>query len=314
MSPWISILHDALRIMAPLLLAATGGLFTEVAGILNISLEGLMVAAAFASVWIAGSTGSLLAGVVAGVFASLLLSSLFALTTLKLKGNIFIVGIATNLFATGLVTVLAAKIFGHRGVHRFDTFPAFISQTQPGANNIIGGILGGHTPFVYISWGLLILSAWFIRQTSFGLRLRGVGQESRTMRTLGVEPSAYRAAAIFISGFMCGLAGCVLSLPLGAFVPGVTAGRGWIALVIIYLGQKRPIGIFFAAMVFGLAESLSNYSQGIFQLPANLILSFPYFVSLGALVVYSIWTHYHTTLKYDGFRGKVSLFRRHRRM
>ena len=89
----------------------------------------------------------------------------------------------------------------------------------------------------------------------------------------------------------CGLAGALLTLKMGAFVPNITSGRGWIALVAIYLGNKTPMGIVIASFVFGFAESLSNYAQGAINIPADFILAFPYVITVLAMIGYSIWKH-----------------------
>jgi simple sugar transport system permease protein len=99
-------------------------------------------------------------------------------------------------------------------------------------------------------------------------------------------------AGILISGFTCGLAGAMLTLKLSAFVPNITSGRGWIALVAIYLGNKTPWGIVVASFIFGFAESLSNYAQGAINIPADFILAFPYLITVLAMIGYSIWRHY----------------------
>jgi len=97
---------------------------------------------------------------------------------------------------------------------------------------------------------------------------------------------------VLCGGFTCGLAGAILSLQMGAFVPGVTAGRGWIALVAIYLGNKTPHGILIACLVFGFAESFSNYAQGAIDVPADFILAFPYLITVVAMIAFSIIQHY----------------------
>jgi len=110
--------------------------------------------------------------------------------------------------------------------------------------------------------------------------------------SLGLKPQHYQLAAILISGFTCGLAGSLLTLNLGAFVPNITSGRGWIALVAIYLGNKNPLGIVVASFVFGLAEAFSNYAQGAIDVPADFILAFPYAVTVVAMILYSMWRYY----------------------
>jgi ABC-type uncharacterized transport system permease subunit len=293
-SSLVPILHNALRIMTPLLLAAIGGLFTELAGILNIGLEGLMLTASFFSFLVTGITANIIMGVSAGILASVFLALIFGYTCLKLKANIFITGIATNLLASALTGILASHYFGHGGVFRFPVFPSLARVPQPGWGGIAGEILLGHSWFVYLSWASVLVSAILIYRVPFGLRLRAVGHDYRTVRTLGLKPIWSRFAAILISGFMCGLAGSYLSLNLETFFPNITAGRGWIALVVIYLGYRRPLGVIIASLLFGLAESLSNFSQGFLALPSNIILSFPYIVSIAALLFYSIWEFHRT--------------------
>jgi simple sugar transport system permease protein len=284
-----SILHNSLRIMTPLLLAALGGLFTEMAGVLNIGLEGLMLISAFFSFYVAGTTGSILPGIIAGVLSSILLAFAFGYTSMKLRANLFITGIATNLLALAVTGLLATQFFGHGGVFRFPDFPSLPLLGSPTWSGGVGKVLLGHSWFVYLGLAAVGASAVVLYRIPFGLRLRAVGQDYRTVRSLGLDPSLYRFAAILISGLACGLAGSYLSLGLEAFVPNITAGRGWIALVIIYLGFRRPLGVLVASLLFGLADAFSNFSQGILSLPSQIILSFPYIISILALLLYSIW-------------------------
>jgi ABC-type uncharacterized transport system permease subunit len=288
----LHLIHSTLGIMTPLLLAATGGLFTELAGMLNIALEGLMLCGAFFSVAFTVLTGSLFWGIAGGIAASLLLALLFGLVSLYLRANIFITGLATNLLAPGLTTVVAFELFANKGVIRVpERLPLLY---LPGVRSlpVLGEILSGHTFVVYAGWLLLLLSWLMIYKTPFGLRLRGAGLSSDTVRSLGLRPRRYRLAGVLISGFTCGLAGAGLALSLGAYVPNLTAGRGWIALVAIYLGGRKPWGILAACLLFGCAESLSNYAQGAINIPADFILSFPYLITAAALIVYSIWRYY----------------------
>ena len=297
MSPLVSVLHDAIKIATPFLLAAMGGLFTEHAGILNIALEGLMLIAAFFSVFSAGMTGSIGIGLLAGVLSSMFLALIFAYTSLNLRANIFIAGIATNLLAVALTALLASALLGHRGVYRFESFPSLPLIPQTAGLGPVGDILTGHNVLVYLSWLLIAGTSLVLYRTPFGLRMRAAGYAPRTVRTTGLNPRRYQLLAILISGLTCGLSGAFLSLNLEAWVPNVTAGRGWIALVIIYLGYKKPLGLFLASLFFGLAESLSNFSQGFLSLPSDIILAFPYIMSMLALLIYSIWEHRRRQVK-----------------
>lgn len=289
------LLHNTVGIMTPFLLAAIGGLFTELGGMLNIALEGLMLFGAFFAIVFAGYTGSLLAGVLVGVAFTMLAAALFGVISLHLKANVFIAGLATNLLASGLTIVLAFQLFGHKGVLRFDVAGLPILSI-PVLNRIpvLGDLLLGHSLFVYASWAIVVIAAVVIYRTPFGLRIRGTGRNAATIASLGLRPRSYQLAGILISGFTCGLAGAMLTLNLGAFIPNITSGRGWIALVAIYLGNKTPWGIVIASFVFGFAESLSNYAQGATNVPADFILAFPYLITVLAMIGYSVWTHYKT--------------------
>lgn len=286
------VLHSAVTIMTPLLLAATGGLFTEAAGMLNIALEGLLLTGAFAAVAAAHYTGSLVLGLGAAVFASLLLSAVLGWVTLKLKSNVFITGLAANLFAAGMTVVLSHHLFGTRGVVASGKIPRLPPVDIPLLGNIpaAGDILSGHSVFGYLSWALLALAALVMFKTPFGFRLRACAQHAPALISLGLKPGAYRFTAFLVSGFTCGIGGAFLSLSLGAFVPNMSSGKGWIALVVIFLGGRKPLGILAAAFVFGLAEAFSNYAQGILNVPADFILALPYAFTLAVMIGVSVYT------------------------
>ena len=290
----IPLLHNTVGIMTPFLLAAIGGLFTELAGVLNIALEGLMLIGAFFSVVFAAATGSLLLGIILGIGAAVLMAYVFGAVSLRLRANIFITGLATNLFASGITVVLAFQIFGNKGVVRFENLPDLPVLRVPALEGIpvLGDLLFGHNIFVYLSWIAVIITAVVIYKTPFGLRIRGTGHNPATISSLGLKPRRYQLYGICISGFTCGLAGAMLTLNMGAFVPEITSGRGWIALVAIYLGNKTPLGILIASFVFGFAESFSNFAQGLINIPADFILAFPYIITVVAMIGYSIWKYY----------------------
>ncbi len=293
----IPLIHNTIGIMTPFLLAAIGGLFTELAGMLNIALEGLMLIGAFFSVVFSSLTGNLFLGIVLGVATSMLLSLAFGSITLYLRANVFITGLATNLFASGFTLVLAFQMFKTKGVIQFENIPDLPVLSIPALQKIpvVGDILIGHNIIVYITWFIVLISAIVIYKTPFGLRIRGTGLNAPTMISLGMNPKNYQLLGILISGFTCGLAGAMLTLKLDAFVPEITSGRGWIALVAIYLGNKTPVGIVVASFVFGLAESISNYAQGAINVPADFILAFPYVLTVVAMIGYSIWRYYKTS-------------------
>ncbi len=259
----------------PILLAALGGLLTELAGVLNIALEGLMLVGAFSAILITELTGSILLGSIGAALSGVILAYLFGFITLRFKANIFITGLAVNLFAIGITNYLSSVIFGTKGVIKFLNFPELFKFLN---NNI----------FVYIGLFLTGLSVWLIYKTVFGLRLRATGLNPKVVQIKGIESYNIQLKSILISGALSGLGGAALSLNLGAYVPNMTAGRGWIALVAIYLGRKHPVGILITAIFFAGAVYFSNEAQGIFQVPSDILLGFPYFLTLIAMIIFSV--------------------------
>jgi simple sugar transport system permease protein len=255
--------------MTPVLFAAAGGLFPALAGTLNIALEGLLLIGAFSSLAVYYFTGSVAASVAAAALAATALSALHAFTTFKLRANVFITGLAVNLFSSGLCTVLSGKLFNTRGVVAVQNVPS----------------LG----YSYLFFALFVLFAahLVVNKTPFGYRLRACEKNSDALLSLGIEPHFYRITALLVSGFFCGIGGSFLSLNLGAFVPGMSAGKGWIALVVIFLGGRKPLGLLAAAFVFGVADVFSNYAQGLLRIPADFILAFPYVCTLLAMIIVS---------------------------
>jgi simple sugar transport system permease protein len=263
--------------MIPVLLAASGGLFPALAGTLNIALEGLILVGAFSALSVYYSTGSIALSVAAAGFSALALSALHAFAAFRLRANLFITGIAVNLFAAGLCVVLSDKLFNTRGVVSVHT-GATLTESSSGFFNF------------YITLALVLILVIFIviYKTPFGYRLRACDKTNDALVSLGIEPRFYQTTAMLISGFLCGLAGAFLSLSLGVFVPGMSAGKGWIALVVIFLGGKTPFGLLAGAFLFSLAEAFSNHAQGFWSLPPDFFLAFPYVCALVALVVVSV--------------------------
>jgi general nucleoside transport system permease protein len=292
-----SLLGDAVAAMAPLAFAALGGLLTELSGMLNIALEGLILVGAFSGAVSAGVSHNLLIGLFGGMLASVLVAALFGLVALRGKANEFIAGLATNLFAAGLIVLLSARIFGTKGLLSFD-MPALPRLDVPALRSIpfFGEILFGQDVLVYASALAAILVWALIAKTPFGLHLRAAGSSPVALRAIGLRPERYRFIAVLLSGLGCGVAGCCLSLGLSAYVPNISSGRGWIALVAIYLGGRRPLGVLAACFVFAFADSFANYTQGFLKVPSDFILALPYAITLAALIAAALWKKFRPSL------------------
>jgi general nucleoside transport system permease protein len=281
---------NTIEIMTPFLLASIGGLFSALAGVLNIALEGLMIISAFFSVVVTVATGNLFLGILGGILATLVLTALFGSIALGLRANIFICGLATNLLAAALSIVLSFSFYGKTGSVNFPDMATLAPIRIPFVRDIpvLGDILSNHNILVYIAWVLLALSSIIIYRTPFGMRLRAVGHNAKAAFALGINPVRIQFVSLLISGFTCALGGAMLTLTLGAFVPNVTSGRGWIALVIIYLGNRTPIGLLLGSLIFGLVQYLSSYLQAVSAIPSGLLLAMPFFVTVVVLIIYSL--------------------------
>jgi simple sugar transport system permease protein len=215
-------------------------------------------------------TGNIPAAIMASIISAMLLSILHALAVFKLKANLFITGLAVNLLSSGLCIVLSDKLFDTRGVVSAQNIPGILKWY------VIAGLL------------LLVISYAAIYKTPFGYELRACNKHGEALISLGKNPERYQTAALLISAFFCAIGGSFISLNLGIFVQGMSAGRGWIALVIIFLGGRNPLGILAAAFVFGIAESFSNHAQGFLNISADFLLAFPYVIALAAMIAVSV--------------------------
>ncbi len=255
----------------PILLAALGGLMTERAGVLNIALEGMILTGAFWAVVAVSVTGSATVGVFAGLLAGCLLGWLFVLLAITLRANIFVVGLGLNILALGINQVFSTWIFGTSGVIQI------AAASGPAGSGFL----------TYLSWALVPAMGFLLRRHRIGLRMRVAGSHPELLRSRGVAPECPRSVALIFSGALSGLAGAGIALRLGAYLPGVSGGRGWIALVVIFLGYRRPVGVFVATLAFALAEAVAIRAQGVSDASPTLLLSLPYVLTLAGLVFYA---------------------------
>ncbi len=283
-------IHLIMKTATPLLLAGMGGLVTELAGTLNIGLEGLILIGSFSAVLGASMTGSYFVGVLFAVVAAVALSLLFVFFSHRLAANPFIVGLAINLLALGLTAVFSTVFFATQGVILTGIPDGLASYHVPGIDRIpfLGSVVSGHTLFTPVAWLLVVMVGFVATKTRFGLELRATGIMPEAVSARGVDPGRYRAAAVLFSGATCGLAGAALSLSLGAFVPNMSAGRGWIALVMVFLGGRRVWGVAIAALFFAAAEYGANAVQGSLGLPRTIALSIPYALSLISMIAFAL--------------------------
>jgi len=278
------VLFNTVELAIPLLLAALGGLYSEKTGMLNISLEGLILSSAFAAFAGAELSGSLFVGVLAAVICALFLGQVFALGTLVLKGNIYVVGLAVNLAAYPLTSSLSRLFFKQGGSLRAQSFePPLRYGYAWQSGHPLRGLFLGHNVFMLLSLAAVLFTWFFFRFTYKGLEMELSGSSEERLKQKGGDPLRTRYQALWLNSLFCGLSGAALSLTLGSFIPSMSAGKGWIALILIYLGRKKVGWIALSALFFALMESLSIQAQGLLPWPPSLLLSLPYFITLFAL-------------------------------
>ncbi len=260
---------------APLILAAMGGLLTEQAGTLNIALEGMMLGGAFAAILAAEAGGSLMAVLLAVLLSGLFWGGLFNLAAFRLKGSPFICGLGINILVPAINTSLTKMLYGNQGLIRPEDLPGL---PQSGALDF----------FTLMAAVLALTLMACLYKTVPGLALRACGEKPALLKARGISPETVQKQSILLSAVLASLGGAALSLRLGVYVPGMSAGRGWIALVAIYLGFRRIPGIIPACLFFAAAEWGADQVQGLWGLPPGLILSFPYFLTLGGLWLISL--------------------------
>jgi len=285
-----SLLNSTLRFVAPILMAALGGMICQRAGIFNIALEGLMLIGAFAAVVGSYFTGSAAGGVVAAVVGGVAMALVMSLFVVNLRGDSIVVSIAINLLAVGLTAFLLRVLFGVKGAFQDPSLEGLGRIAIPILDPIpvLGPLLSGHTMLVYLSLILLPVSYLVLYRMVWGLRIRGVGENAAAAQTLGVSVRVTQYGALMASGALCGLAGAQLSLGnVTLFVENMSAGRGWIAVVAVMLGQARPLGVGAASLLFGFTDSLGFRLQGL-NLPSQVTESIPYIATLAGLFLVAI--------------------------
>ena len=286
------LLFTGIRLAVPLLLAALGETFAEKAGVINVGIEGMILAGA-----LAGFAGSFYShhvwiGALAALAAGVLLAALFAGLAIGLGADQVVAGTAINILAVGLTGVFFRALPGLNG----GTAPPFVSPTwaflhprHPSVWAQIGAALLEQNALAWLAWALVPLCAFFLTRTRPGLRLRAVGEYPPAADGAGVRVRRVRVGAVLWGGGLAGLAGAYLSLGYtNGFVENMSAGRGFIALAVVILGRWNPWGVCLSALLFGLASALQfQFQASSSRLPYQFFLALPYLLTLAALLLRS---------------------------
>jgi general nucleoside transport system permease protein len=276
-------LQASVRTATPLLFAALGEMVVERSGLINVGLEGVMIAGAFAAL-AAASHGGPLTGYFAAVAAGLSMGAVFALFTLYLRANQIIAGTALTLLGLGITGTMFRATFGVPGAE-VSVAPAGNASELLAGLPVIGHAVFAQPAITYVLYAL-IPCTWFVMyHMHAGLALRAVGENPEAAVVAGIRPRRVRFLAVLFGGAMGGLAGGTLVLvQVGSFAEGMSAGRGFIAIAIVALGRWHPLGVALAALLFGAATALQFLLQAMgWPLPYQLFLIIPYALTLATL-------------------------------
>lgn len=249
----IALIFSTIRLSTPLILAALGGLFSERSGVINIALEGMMLAGAFTAASVTYATGSPYVGLLAGMLAGMLIAALHALACIRYQADQVVTGTAINILMLGMPAFLSGAFFLSSG-----------STPQIPKEHLIP-----YLPIV-IAIVMVPLTWYVLYKTPFGLRLRSVGENPEAADAAGVPVARMRYAGVLLSGLLAGIGGAYLSIGQSSlFTRNMTSGRGFIALAALIFGKWRPVQTLLACLLFGLTEAVSIQMQGVVKLPSG---------------------------------------------
>ncbi|WP_280150573.1 ABC transporter permease [Piscinibacter sp. XHJ-5] len=287
-----SVLGATLRIAVPLVLCALAGVFSERAGVIDIGLEGKMLAAAFAAACLGAIGWPAMAALAGAVLVAMSLGLVHAWACITHRGDQIVSGVALNVIAAGLTAVLGLVWFSQGGrtpdVAAASRFTSMIAgaaaavRSWPLVGPLLAEVLLDHNALVWLAFALVPASWWLLYRTRFGLRLRAVGENPAMVDAAGISVTRLRYGAVLLAGMLCGIAGSYLTLAQNAsFSPGMTAGRGFMALAAMVFGQWHPLRAGVACLLFGFLDAVAIRLQGvplpgIGSVPVELIQALPY--------------------------------------
>lgn len=290
-----NLLASMLRLATPLILASLAGLLSYQVGLINIALEGFMLAGAFVAVAAAFTFGANWLGILLACVAGGVLGGIFALFVTQFRANLIITGLAINFLALGFTAYFMEIWYGVSGTFSPEEVESLTDVVIPFIHNVpfLGRVFSGHSPLVYISWVMIPITSVFLYMTLPGTYIRATGENPEAVQTAGISATGMRYLALILGGLLCGLAGAHLSMSeLGLFRENMTNGRGFIALAAVYFAAGKPLLAAAACLLFGLFEALQFRLQTESNVPPQFFQMLPYIVVVLTLVVISFRTEW----------------------
>lgn len=280
-----AILDSAFLVSTPLLLTAIGGMLNRIGGIVNIGLEAMMLAGAYAALVVSSGTQSWLLALLAALVTGAVIGLLFSLTVTRLEANEIVAGLGLNVAVAGLIGFVLKDYYQSSGTLRLTDVVMLPRIDLPviAGIPIVGSILSNKDPVTWLTWLSVPVSAFVLSRTRAGLRLRAAGEAPTASIALGLDPLFTRDLSTVLAGAMAGLAGAQLSIGIvGVFSVGISAGRGFIALAAFYFGRNRPGLTAVGALLFGAFDAVQINLQGRGVAP-ELLQMLPYIVVVTVL-------------------------------
>ncbi len=284
----LGIAHSGIRLATPYLFAAIGEMFGQRSGVLNLGVEGIMLMGAFFGFYATFQTGSPWLGVLAALVVGLLMGLIMSVVSITFQAEQGISGIGLFMFGLGMSSLLFKTMLGTvEGVDGFSElrfcFGSFCLADLP----IVGTVFFNHSILTYIAYALVPISLWILNKTTWGLKIRAVGQTPEAADSLGVSVTAVRYASVMFGSALAGVAGASLSISLlGIFQENMTNGIGFIAVALVYFGSWRPLGVLIGALLFSTINSLQLWAQVLdLPIPSDVAVMLPYLLTIVALAL-----------------------------
>lgn len=278
------ILTSAIRLATPYLYAAIGEAFSQRSGVLNLGVDGIMLISAYASFYVVLHTNSIWLGLIAAIVVGLLMGLLMSFVSVTLKAEQGISGIGLYMFGLGLSSLLFKITIG-----TVKTVTGFQPVKIPllGDIPVIGEIFFNHSLLVYGAFLLVPVAWWILEKTTWGLRIKSVGQNPAAADSLGVNVDRVRYVSVCIGAMLAGIAGASLSISLlNLFQDNLTAGQGFIAVALVYFGGWKPVGILWGALLFSTVNAFQLWMQVLgVKIPSDVAIMLPYLLTIAALAV-----------------------------
>lgn len=285
------IINSVIRMTTPILLASLTAAVCSKVKIFNIGMEGTMIAGAFFSIVANYYTHSAALSILAGALSGVVISAVVAFCVIKLKASAVVVGMAVNTMMAGVTSYLLYVLFHVKGIFTDASLISLPKITLPVVSRIpvLGTIFDNLTIIDYLAVILAVGIYIFLYKTVLGFRLRALGINPEAARSLGTPVEKYQFITVSLSGVLCGLAGCVLSMgSVTLFIENITSGRGYIAMAANNLGASHPLGVFFASAFFGLCQAVGNALQNT-SLKTQITSSIPYLATVLALMGFRLF-------------------------